>query len=104
MAHYGGDLRVILDFCKDAFADYRMCFHLPALLEGQRTRFLKKAGRQANLADVMHNPTYVGETLLLLAKTESCSNVSCVDSDSCRVSRRVAISSVERRNERRRER
>jgi hypothetical protein len=43
-----------------------MLLHLPALFEGQRAGLLEQAGREAYLADVMHEPTEMDEFLLIL--------------------------------------
>ena len=60
------DLRVVVDVAQDPFADLGMLLHLPALLEGQRTRLLKQAGRKPDLADVMNESAEVDELLFIL--------------------------------------
>ena len=60
------DLSVVLDVGKDALPDDRVLFHLDALLDSKRSRFLEKTIRETNLSDVVNEAGKVSETLLLV--------------------------------------
>ncbi len=93
------DLRVIVDVAQDPLADFGVLLHLPAFLEGQRARLFEQARRQADLADVVHQTAEVDELLLLLRQSDALRDVSRVDRDRRRMTCRVLIAGIERRNE-----
>ena len=98
-AHDVGDLRVVVDVAEDPLADLGVLLHLPALLEGQRARFLEQAGRQPDLSDVVDEAAKVDELLLILGQRHTLSDVSRVDRHGRGVTSGVLISRVERGDE-----
>ena len=75
-----------------------MALHLAPLLEGQRAGLLEQAGRQADLADVVHEAAQVRQ-LLLFVEPHALGDVPRVDRNGSRMAGGVPVSSVERRDE-----
>src|SRR3954470_17350544 len=79
-----------------------MLFHLPSLVQRERTRLFEKARRKPNLANVMHEPAEMCEVLIFFWKPKTMGYVTGIDCDGGGVTSRVAIARVKRCNERRR--
>src|SRR6476646_3525144 len=90
------DFRVRVDIRKNLLADLRMTLHLTPFLERQRARFLEDAGWKPDLPDVMHEPTQVGEILLVLVESHAGRDVPGVDGHGCRMAGCVTVSRVQR--------
>ena len=51
------DLRIVVDFREDAFGNYRVLFHLAALLKRECPWLLEQSCRQTDLSNVMDKAT-----------------------------------------------
>ena len=98
------NLCVVIDFRQDSLAYRGVRFHLPALVECERTFLFKQTGGKANLANVVHHPRKVREVTGLRREPHTRRNIARVDRNGCRVAGGVPVPCVERRDERRRER
>ncbi len=99
-----GDLCVGFDVGKNALADDRVFFHLAPLLQRQWSVLLEDSRRDADLPDVVEQTREVSKPLLIGRKPQSLGDISRVDGNRGRVTGRVSVSRIERRDKRTRER
>jgi hypothetical protein len=100
MAYDGRDLRILSDVSEYALANRRMLLHLAALIQRQSAWLLEQAWRESDFPDVVHQAAEVCHLLDFELQSHPFGDVTRVDRHRSRVTGRVPVPCVERRDER----
>src|SRR5258708_26802695 len=99
MPYNRGNLAVVVDLCENPLSDHGVQLHLTPLVQRKSPGLFQQPGRETDLANVVHETAEVYKLLLFLRQTHPPGDVARVDRNGCRMTCRITISRIERRNE-----